>query len=208
MIDELRYLALGDSYTIGQGVDASERWPVQLVQRLREEGVNISEPEIVAQTGWTTADLAQGIARIRPSGPFDLVTLMIGVNNQFRGLDIEQYRKEFSALLLQSVNFAGEDPSRVIVVSIPDWSATTFAQGLDQSPIAQEIDQFNFVVMEETRRVGTVFVDVTGISRLAANQPTLLAADGLHPSGDMYRQWVNLIFPPARAIARRATTGG
>ena len=208
VIEGLRYLALGDSYTIGQSVEVSERWPVQLVKRLREDGVVISDPEIVAQTGWTTSKLAQGITRVNPLGPFDIVSLMIGVNNQFRGLEIEQYRKEFLALLQRSVHFAGAAPSHVIVVSIPDWGVTPFAGGLDRGRIAREIDQFNLVAMEETTRVGAVFVDVTGISRSAANQPILLASDGLHPSGDMYRQWVDLLFPAVRAIATRAITGG
>lgn len=184
-------------------MEVSERWPVQLARRLQEDGVAINEPEIVAQTGWTTNELAEAIARIGPSGPFDIVTLMIGVNNQFRGLDIEQYRREFSALLLRSVHFAGGEPSRVIVISIPDWGVTPFAQDLDRDRIAREIDRFNFVAMEEAARVGAIFVDVTGVSRLAASQPSLITFDGLHPSGDMYSQWVDLIFPAARGIARR-----
>ena len=178
------------------------------MRRLREAGVVMSEPEIVAQTGWTTGELAKGIDGVNPSGPFDVVTLMIGVNNQFRGLDIDQYRKEFAALLMQSVHFAGEEPSRVIVVSIPDWGATPFGRSLDQDLIAREIEQFNFVGMEETARVGAVFVDVTGISRLAANQPNLTASDGLHPSGDMYSKWVDLIFPAALGIVAKASTSG
>ena len=200
-------LALGDSYTIGQSVDASQRWPVQLVKRLRVDGVIISEPEIVAQTGWTTSELAEEIVGANPLGPFDIVTLMIGVNNQFRGLDIEQYRKEFSALLIQSVHFTGEEPSHLIVVSIPDWGATPFAQSLDRGRIAREIDLFNAVAMDETTRAGAVFVDITGNSRFATNQPNLIAFDGLHPSGDMYSQWVDLIFPAARAVATKAATG-
>ena len=203
---ELRYLALGDSYTIGENVEVSERWPVQLVQRLRGDGVLISDPEIVARTGWTTAELANGIASANPAGPFTLVTLMIGVNNQFRGLNIEQYRKEFSALVLEAVHLAGDDASHVIVVSTPDWGVTPFALRLDQDRIAREIDQFNFVAHKETVRKGAIFVDVTGISRLAVAQPNLLAPDGLHPSGIMYSQWVELLFPAAIAIATDATT--
>ena len=204
VVEELRYLALGDSYTIGESVDPSERWPVQLVERLREDSVVVSEPEILARTGWTTSDLAAGIARVNPLGPYDLVTLMIGVNNQFRGLDVEQYRLEFSALLLQSVGFAGGEPSQVIVVSTPDWGVTPFARGFDRVRIAREIDRFNLVAQDETARVGAVFVDVTGVSRLAENQPNLIAFDGLHPSGDMYNLWVDLIFPAAQEIATKA----
>ena len=165
MIQELRFLALGNSYTIGQNVDVSERWPVQLAKRLREEGLVINDPEIIARTGWTTSDLAQGIAEVNPSGPFGLVTLMIGVNNQFRGLAIERYRMEFSALLQQAIHFAGGDPSRVIVVSTPDWGVTPLARVFDRVRIAREIDALNLVTQEETAQVGAVFVDVTEVSR-------------------------------------------
>ena len=208
MIQELRFLALGDSYTIGQNVDVSERWPVQLAKRLREEGLVINDPEIIARTGWTSSDLAQGIAEVNPSGPYGLVTLMIGVNNQFRGLAIERYRMEFSALLQQAIHFAGGDPSRVIVVSTPDWGVTPLARVFDRVRIAREIDALNLVTQEETAQVGAVFVDVTEVSRALGSQPNMLAFDALHPSGDMYRLWVDLIFPATREIASKAAAGG
>ena len=175
---ELRYLALGDSYTIGQSVEISERWPVLLVQRLRELNINIADPQIIARTGWTTKDLAVGIGADNPQGTFDIVTLLIGVNNQYRGLEVDQYQQEFAALLARAVEFAGDRPSHVIVGSIPDWGVTPFASGLDRERIAEEIDQLNIINKEETARAGAAYIDVTEISREAESNPNLLAADG------------------------------
>lgn len=189
------YLALGDSYTIGTSVTEDERLPLQLVVALREQGVNIAEPLIIARNGWTTGELAQGIEAAQPQAPFDLVTLLIGVNNQYRGYPLEEYRQEFAALLVQAIVFAGGDPGRVVVLSIPDWGVTPFAEGRDQSKIAAEIDAFNAANLEETQKAGAVYVDITPITRLAADEPTLLASDGLHPSGEMVAQWVVLLLP-------------
>ena len=200
---ELRYLALGDSYTIGESVDVSERWPVQLVRRLQDASVSIAEPEIIARTGWTTSELANAIELAAPQGPFDLVTLSIGVNNQFRGLDIDQYRIEFAALLQWSVRLAGDRPTQVIVVSIPDYSVTPFGIQFGRDRIAQEIDLYNMINEEETGQVGATYIDITGVSRRADTEPDLVAPDGLHPSGEMYRRWVDLILPAALEI----TTG-
>ena len=194
---ELRYLALGDSYTIGQSVDISERWPAQLARRLREASINVADAQIIARTGWTTEDLAKGIEVASPVGPFDIVTLSIGVNNQYQSLDINQYEQEFAALLKSAVKFAGDRPSHVIVVSIPDWGITPFASGLNREEIGKEIDQFNMINREETTLIGATYIDVTGISREAGTEPDLLATDGLHPSGKMYSRWVDLILPVA-----------
>ena len=200
--EELSFLALGDSYTIGQSVAATERWPVQLAQRLREEGIDIAEPRIIARTGWTTGALSAGIDSAGPGGPYDLVTLLIGVNNQFRGLSAEGYRVELAALLQRAVEFAGAEPSRVIVLSIPDWGVTPYAGGADRARIATEIDLFNTVKRQETARIGAIYVDITLTSRLAQTDPAMLARDGLHPSGKMYEEWTTLILPVARAILR------
>ena len=197
---ELRFLALGDSYTIGQSVDVSDRWPVQLVRRLRDAGVSVSDPDIIAQTGWTTGELSAAIGEAAPEGTFDIVSLLIGVNNQFRGMDIGQYQTEFADLLRRAVAFAAEDPSRVIVVSIPDWGVTPFAQGRDVDLIAQQIDLFNSVNRTEAMRTGTRYVDVTAISREAVTEPGLVAEDGLHPSGEMYSRWVDVVLPVALEI--------
>ena len=199
-LNELRFLALGDSYTIGQSVEGSERWPVQLVRRIREAGVKIADPEIIAQTGWTTGELSAALEEGIPKGTYDIVSLLIGVNNQFRGLDINQYRTEFANLLQRAVTLAGGNSSHVIVVSIPDWGVTPFAQGLDRDLIAQQINLFNSVSRMEAARAGSRYVDVTGISRKAVTQLSLLAVDGLHPSGEMYSQWADVVLPAALEI--------
>ena len=181
-----RYLALGDSYTIGESVDPSERFPVQLARAL-----NLGEPQIIAKTGWTTDELNAAIDEANPQGPFDLVTLLIGVNNQYRGRSADEYRTQFVGLLQRAIGFAGGDASRVIVVSIPDWGVTPFAEGRDRAKIAREIDQFNAINREEAQRAGAKWVDITPISR--RNDPGLVAADGLHPSGRQYTEWVKAI---------------
>ena len=193
--DKLRYLALGDSYTIGESVDPSLRYPVQIADSLEKRGYLTEDPRIIAVTGWTTSDLKAGIAAASPQGPYDLVSLLIGVNNQYRGMDISIYRKEFGELLDQSILFAGSDTGRVIVLSIPDWGVTPFASGRDRDKIAREIDQYNAINREITLSKGIAWIDVTGISRLAGTDLTLIAGDGLHPSGKMYTEWVRLALP-------------
>jgi lysophospholipase L1-like esterase len=195
-----RILSLGDSYTIGEGVDARDCWPVQLAAQLRERGIGLGEPTIVAQTGWTTDELSRGIDAAHLDPPYDLVTLLIGVNDQFRGASAEDYRPRFRALLDRAMTLAADDPSRVIVVSIPDWSVTPFAEGHDRSAIAAAIRAFNAVNREETTRVARSaarWVDITESSRGAARDPGLLAADGLHPSAAMYAEWVQLVLAAA-----------
>ena len=193
--DKLKYLALGDSYTIGQSVDITMRYPVQIADSLKARGYLVEDPKIIAVTGWTTSDLKAGIAAANPQGPYDLVSLLIGVNNQYRGQDINIYRTEFEELINQSINFAGNDTGRVIVLSIPDWGVTRFATGRDREKIAREIDQYNAINKEITLSKGIVWIDVTPISRLAMQDETLIASDGLHPSGKMYTEWVRLALP-------------
>ena len=193
--DRFKYLALGDSYTIGQSVDKSMRYPVQIADSLEKRGYFMGEPEIIAVTGWTTSDLKAGIKAANPQGPFDLVSLLIGVNNQYRGMDINIYRTEFRELIDQSIYFAGNDTGRVFVLSIPDWGVTPFASGSDREKIAREIDQYNAINKEITLSLGIVWLDVTVISRLAEQDKTLIAGDGLHPSGKMYTEWVRLAVP-------------
>lgn len=200
----MRFLALGDSYTVGEGVDLDERWPVQLAARLRAEGVPLDDPTIIATTGWTTDELAAGIARAKPTGPYDLVSLLIGVNNQYRGRDLDEYRQEFAALLGQAVAFAGGDPRRVIVVSIPDWGVTPFAASRHRERVTGEINAFNAVNAGEAARLGARYVDITPLSRQAAADRTLLAGDGLHPSGKMYTAWTELMLPEAMEAVGRA----
>jgi len=197
---QIDYLALGDSYTIGESVDESQRYPVLLANKLREEGYYINDSLIIAKTGWTTDELAAGIKAKNISGTYDLVSLLIGVNNQYRGWDVNNYRIEFRALLQKSIDFAGGRPENVFVLSIPDWGVTPFAASRDSEKIAKEIDQYNTVIREETQKRGILYVDVTPISRQASEDPSLIAEDGLHPSGKMYAEWVELALPGVKTI--------
>lgn len=202
---ELRYLALGDSYTIGESVAVEGRWPMQLAAALRQRGLAVEEPQIVARTGWTVAELDQGIAAAGPHGLFDLVSLLIGVNDQYRGGQPEPYRAAFAAMLARAVAFAGGNPGRVVVLSIPDWSVTPFAtgSGRDLADIAHQIRLFNDVNRQETVRAGAHYVDITPVSMTALGHPALIAADGLHPSAAMYTEWTRLALPAAAAALGR-----
>jgi lysophospholipase L1-like esterase len=168
-----------------------------LTAALRARGLAMDEPLIVARTGWTTDELAAAIDQSRPQGTFDLVSLLIGVNNQYRGYSLDEYRNEFGELLRRAIAFAGERPASVIVISIPDWGVTPFAAGRDRARIAAEIDAFNQVNRAEAERAGARYVDVTGVSRRVAELPSLLAGDGLHPSAEMYAAWVERILSEA-----------
>jgi lysophospholipase L1-like esterase len=196
-----RYLALGDSYTIGESVPEGERWPHQLAKRLETEGIE-TEVTIVAQTGWTTDELWQAIQAREIQPPYNLVSLLIGVNNQYRGRDIDEYREQFLFLLKKSIEYAGGASKRVIVLSIPDWGVTPFASGRDAKKIAKEIDEFNQVNREESEKAGVHYMDVTPVSRDAVTEPTLIAGDGLHPSGKMYAMWAEKVLPVARVVLK------
>ena len=193
----MKYLALGDSYTIGEAVAESERWPVQLAARLREEGMDMTAPEIIAVSGWTTDELAAGIAQAHPPQDYNLVSLLIGVNNQYRSGDLATYRREFRKLLRQAIGFARGNLRRVIVLSIPDWGMTPFAANDPRRPaqISAEINDFNAVNRQETEQANAHYIDITPISRQAAANPDLIATDGLHPSGKMYAAWVKMMLP-------------
>ncbi|WP_108470592.1 SGNH/GDSL hydrolase family protein [Rhodanobacter thiooxydans] len=195
------WLALGDSYTIGEAVAAHQRWPAVLAQRLRQAGTPIDEPQIVAITGWTTDELAQGMDAALLAPPYDLVTLQIGVNNQYRGRPADDYRNEFTSLLARAITLAGARAARVVVVSIPDWGVTRFAreQGRDRRLIATELDSYNAIASDASSRADVRFVDITGISR---QHPELLADDGLHPSAAQYALWAAAIEPSVHAALR------
>ena len=197
---KLRFLALGDSYTIGQSVPESQRWPVQLAEALRAEGIDVGNVDIIARTGWRTDDLDAAITRTHPQGPYDLVSLLIGVNNQYQGRPLDQYRKEYPALLNRAIGLAGGKPEHVIVLSIPDYGATPFGQGSgDAARIAAEIDKYNAIASAACGAAHVRFVDITPGSRRAAEDQSLVADDGLHPSGKMYAEWVKVALPEARA---------
>jgi lysophospholipase L1-like esterase len=190
----LHFLALGDSYTIGEAVPAVARWPVVLVKRLRQTGVVIDDPHIVAVTGWTTDELAHGMDEATLGSAYDLVTLQIGVNNQYRGRTAADYRREFSRLLARAIALAGNRPARVVVVSIPDWGVTRFAreQGRDPAVIAAALNLFNASAQQQADCAGSHFIDITTISRLVPHE---LASDGLHPSAAQYARWAVAIEP-------------
>lgn len=197
-----RFLALGDSYTIGESVASDQRWPVQLVKALRSEGIEIQSPRIIAETGWTTDELADAVQAAEPEHRFDLVSLMIGVNNQYRGRAVDDFREELDRLIERAIRLAGGSAGRVILISIPDWGVTPYARKDERSPerIAAEIDAFNDVIRELAKRHGTRHVNVTDISREVADDILLVANDGLHPSPQQYRRWTKRILPVAREI--------
>jgi lysophospholipase L1-like esterase len=197
---------LGDSYTIGESVSSDDRWPVVLASILRAHGTDVADPQIIARTAWTTRDLGAAIDEARPRGPFDLVTLLIGVNDQYRGRSPEEYRPQFRLVLSRAMTQAGKRPESVIVISIPDWGVTPYAQGRDRRKIAMEIDAFNAVNHDEALAAGTHYADITALSRLAGANRGLVAADGLHPSAAMYVQWAHAIFPLAVEILSHRDT--
>jgi lysophospholipase L1-like esterase len=196
----LSFLALGDSYTIGEGVEEPARWPVQLAAALGERGTEIADPRIIARTGWTTGELLEAIEASGVTGPWDLVTLLAGVNDQYRGYGVDRYRESFSRLLDRALGFA-KLPARLLVLSIPDWGITPFAEGRDRQAIGREIDMFNRIAGSLASGSGAAFVDITPSTRLAATRSDLLVSDGLHPSGGSYRLWVEMVLPvAARAL--------
>ena len=194
-----RLLALGDSYTIGESVNPDERWPVQLVANLKQRGIELAQPTIIARTGWTTGDLLAALERVKPAGPYAVVTLLIGVNNQFRGRSIDEYRTEFVTLLKRAIDLAGGNADHVVVLSIPDWGVMPFALGQDRAAIAAAIDRFNEVNQAEAKKAGARYVEITVGSRRAASDPDLVARDGLHPSAKMYADWAAAALPAVEA---------
>ncbi len=204
----IRYLALGDSYTIGESVAEQERWPLQLAALIEtspqfQEAAGLDENihvRIIARTGWTVNELWQGMQVNPPSGKYDIVSLLIGVNDQYRGLPVDGYREDFRFMLGKAIEYAGGDSKRVVVLSIPDWGFTPFAADRDTEPISQQIDEFNAVNLEETEGMGAHYVDVTDISRTARDDIGLIASDRLHPSGKMYALWAEKTLPVALEI--------
>jgi lysophospholipase L1-like esterase len=188
----LSYLALGDSYTIGQNVTTDQRWPVLLVKDLKAAGKSVRKPDIIAVTGWTTANLLSSLNSQTLRKDYDLVSLMIGVNNQYQGQGPDQYRREFRELLLKSIEYAGGNSNRVFVLSIPDWGVTPYG-GSVIGPISKEIDHFNSVGKQECDKLNVLFTDITPTSRLALNNPEMVASDRLHFSGKMHQLWVNQV---------------
>jgi len=197
--DNLRFLALGDSYTIGESVTADSRWPVLFVDSLQHRGINASEPAIVATTGWRTDELKRAIEKAKFKGTFSLVSLLIGVNNFYQGKSPDAYAAEFEELLKTALKLAAYKKDHVFVLSIPDYGYTPFGQD-KRDQITQGVDAFNKINRDITERMGIAYFDITGISRKGLAEPDLVATDGLHPSGKMYAQWVELILNDARLV--------
>ncbi|MFN3403051.1 MAG: SGNH/GDSL hydrolase family protein [Cytophagaceae bacterium] len=191
-LQSLKILFLGDSYTVGEGVEAHDTYPAQLVQKLKLQHKEVHY-DIIAKTGWTTGELLEEIKKTSLSHDYDKVFLLIGVNNQYRGYSLQEYKTEFQELLSLSKRFCADKSENVTVLSIPDWGVTPFAEGKDRRKIAEEIDEFNKANKQICLSQNIHRVDVTGISRKAGEDHSLLAADQLHPSGRMYGMWTEVI---------------
>lgn len=187
------FLALGDSYTIGEAVSLHESFPYQTVQLLRKANLHFHAPEIVAKTGWTTAELAEHILHTKLNEHYDFVTLLIGVNNQYCELNIDDYATDFEFLLRKAIHFAGEKKANVMVLSIPDWGVTAFAKNRNSKKIATEIDAYNKINKTITDRYKIKYIDITPNTRVAKNDVSLIAGDGLHPSGKAYAEWAKML---------------
>ncbi|MGY1426342.1 SGNH/GDSL hydrolase family protein [Lysobacter sp. A289] len=201
-MSQLRYLALGDSYTIGEGVSEVDRWPVVLAAQLRHAGIDVAAPRVIATTGWTTDELSSAMDLEEPLGCWDFVSLLIGVNNQYRDRSVAEYRGEFHDLLRRAIALVDGRADRVLVLSIPDWGVTPFAiaQGRVGTLIAEQLDAYNAVAAELCARHGVAFVDITPVSRMHGGEASMLVDDGLHPSAPMYQRWAAQAFPIAREL--------
>jgi len=188
----LRYLALGDSYTIGESVKVSERWPDLLVSALAQKGISVSDPRIIATTGWRTDNLKGAIEKAELNDNYDLVSLLIGVNNQYQGKPVDQYANDFEDLLKTAIRLAKGNSKYVFVVSIPDYGYTPFGRAR-LAAISTQIDEFNEINKRIAEQYHVAYYNITEISRKGLEDPSLVASDGLHPSGKMYSQWVDLI---------------
>ena len=187
------FLSLGDSYTIGEQVLLTDSFPYQVVQLLREAGVQVYAPEIIAKTGWTTDELTASMELITFLPQYELVSLLIGVNNQYRGRTLDNFKTEFTGLLERAIRFSGGNSQNVYVLSIPDWGVTPFAEGRDRQQIAKEIDHYNDVCRMIAAELQCRYIDITDSQRIDGNKPEFLAADGLHPSGKEYAKWAALL---------------
>ena len=192
-LNNMNLLCLGDSYTIGESLPITESFPYQAIKLLRKEGFNFQAPEIIAKTGWTTDELQAAINNHQFLPTYDFVTLLIGVNNQYRGRSVEEYKTEFESLLKQAIKFTGNKAEHVIVLSIPDWGVTPFANGRDRKKIVDEIDQYNMANKMISQQYNVHYIDITPGTRKASTDQSLLAADGLHPSAKEYANWAKSI---------------
>ena len=197
----LSYLALGDSYTIGEGIAADDAWPRLLAAQLRAGGIPLADPRVIATTGWSSCELAAAIDATAPAA-HDLVSLLVGVNDQYRGLALDHYRTGFARLLERATGLAHGRADRVLVLSIPDWGVTPFGEASGRAPaqIGAELDAFNGAARAACASRNVAFVDITPVSRERGSEPAMLAADGLHPSAAMHALWAQLALPVARGL--------
>ncbi len=193
------YLALGDSYTIGESVAEQDRYPVQTVNLLRLQHIDITDPDIIATTGWTTTDLISALDIAKPKNNYSVVSLLIGVNNQYQHKSMDEYKTEFAELLQRSIAYAAGKKEHVFVISIPDYSVTPFAANLNTAQISKEINAFNNANETISLAAGVHYLDITPISREAKTNASFIAGDGLHPSGNQYKQWSILLAPVMQA---------
>lgn len=189
----LRYLAIGDSYTIGESVPSSKNFPNQTAAFLKKAGIQMDEPTIIAKTGWTTDELQDKLSTVRLAIPFDFVSLLIGVNNQYRGRSSDEYAQQFEELLQQAIDYAGGKTNHVIVLSIPDWGVTPFAEGRDRKQIAKEIDLYNSINERISKQYKVHYINITPFTREVTTDKTLVAKDGLHPSAKDYARWAEKV---------------
>lgn len=191
--ESISFLALGDSYTAATSESTINSWPEQLVQILKKKGTSVNTPEILAKAGWTSTDLLKTIESQQLAPSYGLVSLLIGVNNQYKGKDINIFKEEFPKLLDTSIALAQNNPKNVFVLSIPDWSVTPFARLRDKKKIVKELNNYNTIIEEEAKKRNVMFIEITQSSRNAAVNPSLIASDSLHPSKKMYKIWAKKI---------------
>lgn len=196
------YLALGDSYTIGEQVPAADNFPHQVVAMLNAQGIKVKEPIIIATTGWTTDELAAAIKERAVKDTFSFVTLLIGVNNQYRGRSIDNYKEEYTQLLDTAIRYANGHTQNVFVLSIPDWGVTPFAEGRDRAQIAKDINAYNAACKAITLAHKCNYLDITDSTRKNGTTPAYLAEDGLHPSGKEYKIWAERLAPMVAKVLR------
>ena len=196
------WLALGDSYTIGESVQEEERFPVQTISILKNKNISFKTPEYIATTGWTTLNLLNAIAQQNPRGTYDVVSLLIGVNDQYQHFDTGSYRIHFTQCLQKAILLAGNKTDHVFVVSIPDYSVTPFAQNGDTAQIRKELEEFNAINKEITLWYNIFYTDITPLTREAKADSSLIAGDGLHPSGKEYEKWAALLAPEIEKVLK------
>lgn len=189
----LSFLALGDSYTIGEGVDIDDRWPNQFIEYALDNGIYFDTPEIIAETGWKSYDLISAIKSSRLDKKYDYISLLIGVNNQFNSIPIVEFENDLNKILLE-INYLKKGNSKIIIISIPDWGYSPFGENFDRNRISSEINAYNGILKKFANINNFKFVDITEISRKGISEPSLIANDNLHPSGLMYHEWVKKIF--------------